>query len=256
MTRLGSLFLAVVFGLGIANLASAQQMSKEEKLKRARAAFDLGTRAYEAGEFPKALSYFKRAYRLTESPDLLYNIATVADRMRLDEDALEAYEGYIKARPKSVDREHVEGRIRVLKASIAEREATELQAEEEVRKAAEEAAAKVKAERPLTRWVGPGPGPWITIGVSSATLATGVVLFALGRRDINKVEGADEGSEFSEFSNEYDRGPVFSKTGIALMSVGAAGVLAGVIWQLTGGHEEKITEVSLSPTGISVRRKF
>ena len=61
MTRLGSLFLAVVFGLGIANLASAQQMSKEEKLKRARAAFDLGTRAYEAGEFPKALSYFKRA---------------------------------------------------------------------------------------------------------------------------------------------------------------------------------------------------
>lgn len=231
-------------------------MKDDERIQRAKGAFELGTRAYEEGEFPKALSYFKRAYRLTKSPDLLYNIATVADRMRLDEDALEAYEGYIKARPGSGDREHVEGRIRVLQGSIAERQAAELETEEQVRRAAEEAAAKVKAERPLTKWVGPGPGPWITIGTSSATLVSGVVLLTLGRRDIKQVEGAGEGSQFSEFKGKHDRGVMFSKTGIGLMVVGVGGGLAGLIWQLTGGHEEKITEVSFGPTGISVRRKF
>lgn len=258
MTRLISLCLAVWVGLFVASAAEAQSdsLSQEERIARARRAFDLGTKAYEAGEFPQALGYFKRSYRLTKSPDLLYNIATVADRMRLDEDALEAYEGYIKARPKSADREHVQGRIRVLRKKIAEREAEELQTEEEIRRAAEEAAAKVKAERPLTQWVGPGPGPWITIGVSSATAVTGAVLLGLGQRDKKKVQNAEPGSNFSEVQDAYARGPKFTKAGIALLSVGAAGALAGLIWQLAGGHEEEVTELTFSPTGVSIRRSF
>ena len=240
-----------------ASVVEAQSgASREARIAQARKAFAAGTRAYSAGDFEKALGSFRQAYRLTGSPDLLYNIATVSDRMRLDEEALEAYQGYLRARPKSADREHVESRIAVLRLAIEERRRADLEAEIEARQAAIEAAARVKAERPLTEYVGPGPGPWITIGAGSATAVVGAVLFGLGQRDQNKVENAEPGSSYSTVEEMADRAPKRTKAGIALMSVGAAGVLGGVIWQLTGGHEEAIPEVGIGPGGIHVKGKF
>lgn len=230
--------------------------SRDAQIAQAKKAFASGTRAYADGDFETALTRFRRAYELTGSPDLLYNIATVSDRMRRDEEALEAYEGYLKARPESADREHVEGRIEVLRASLEGQRRAELDAEIEARKAAVEAAARVKAERPLTHYVGPGPGPWITIGAGSATLVAGAVLFGLGQRDQNAVENAEPGSSYSSVQEMAERGPRRSKAGIALMSVGGAAVVGGVVWQLTGGHEEAMPEVSISPTGISVKGRF
>lgn len=251
--------LAVLVSLAClisAGRVDAQSASREATIAAAKKHFAAGTRAYAEGDFEAALKRFRRAYELTESPDLLYNIATVSDRMRLDEAALEAYEGYLKARPTSADREHVESRIEVLRSAIEARRRAELDAEIEARKAAVEAAARVKAERPLTQYVGPGPGPWITIGAGSASLVTGAVLFGLGQRDQSSVENAPPGSSFSSVEDMADRGPKRTKAGISLMAIGGAAVVGGVIWQLTGGHEEKMPEVSIGPTGISVRGRF
>jgi tetratricopeptide (TPR) repeat protein len=230
--------------------------AREARIAQAKKAFAKGTRAYSAGDFETALTSFERAYQLTGSPDLLYNIATVSDRMRLDEEALEAYEGYLRARPKTADREHVESRIEVLREAIETRRRAEIEAEIEARQAAIEAAARVKAERPLTEYVGPGPGPWITIGVGSATLVAGAVFFGLGQRDQNMVEDAEPGSSYSSVEEMAERAPRRTKAGIALMAVGGAGVLGGVIWQITGGHEEAIPEVSIGPGGVVVKGKF
>jgi len=230
--------------------------SEEARLAEAKDAFDVGSRAYADGEFESALASFRRAYELTGSPDLLYNIATVSDRMRRDEEALEAYEGYLEARPKSADREHVEGRIEVLRAAIDARKRADLDAEIEARTAAIEAAARVRAERPLTQHVGPGPGPWITIGVGGAAVVSGAVLLGLGQRDERAVENAAPGSSYSTVQEMAERGPRLNKAGIALLAVGGAGILGGVIWQLTGGHEEAMPEVSIGLTGISVKGRF
>jgi tetratricopeptide (TPR) repeat protein len=230
--------------------------SREARIAKAKTAFAAGTRAYSNGDFEAALAQFRRAYELTGSPDLLYNIATVSDRMRLDEEALAAYEGYLEARPESADREHVASRIDVLREAIEAQKRAELDAEIEARKAAIEAAARVKAERPLTRYVGPGPGPWVTIGVGSASVVAGAILVGLGQRDQNAVENAPPGSSYSMVEEMADRGPKRTKAGIALLSVGGAAVIGGVIWQLTGGHEEAMPEVSIGPTGISVRGRF
>ncbi|MGB3051814.1 MAG: hypothetical protein WBB42_12495 [Polyangiales bacterium] len=230
--------------------------SGDQRIAEAKEAFAVGTRAYADGEFETALASFQRAYELTGSPDLLYNIAAVSDRMRRDADALQAYEGYLEARPKSSDREHVESRIAVLRTAIEARRRAELEAEIESRRVAVEAAARVKAERPLTEYVGPGPGPWITIGVGGAALVTGAVFVGLGKRDQKKVENPAPGSSFSTVEEMADRGPKRSKAGVALMAVGGAGILGGLIWQLTGGHDEAIPEVSIGPTGISVKGTF
>ena len=96
----------------------------------------------------------------------------------------------------------------------------------------------------------------VTIGVGGATLAAGAVLFGLGRKDNNSVENAPEGTTFSEVQAAADRAPTRTKTGIALMSVGAATCIGGMIWQLVGGHEEEIPEISIGPTGVSIRGKF
>ncbi len=230
--------------------------SREAQITRAKKEFAAGTSAYQNGDFEAALGHFRQAYELTKSPDLLYNIATVSDRMRHDGEALAAYEGYIKARPNSPDREHVEGRIESLRAAIRAQQQAEIDAEMEAERAAIEAAAQIKAERPLTRYVGPGPGPWITIGAGSASMVTGAIMVGLGQRDKNNVSSAPEGSSFGDFEEMADRGPRRTKIGVALLGVGAAGVLGGVIWQLTGGHEEAMPEVSIGPTGVSVRGKF
>jgi tetratricopeptide (TPR) repeat protein len=239
--------------------ARAQRSQADEaRLADAKEAFDVGSRAYEDGDFESALASFRRAYELTGSPDLLYNIATVSDRMRRDEEALEAYKGYLEARPKSADREHVEGRIEVLREAIASDKRAELDAEIEARNAAIEAAARVKAERPLTQHVGPGPGPWITIAGGGAAIVSGAVLLGLGQRDEKSVQDAAPGSSYSTVQEMAERGPRRSKAGIALLAVGGAGVLGGVIWQLTGGHEEAMPEVGIGigPTGISVKGRF
>lgn len=237
--------------------ASAQSLQfKEARIAQAKKAFAAGSKAYSNGQFDRALASFRRAYALTGSPDLLYNIATVSDRMRRDREALEAYQGYLKARPKSADREHVESRIDVLRTAIAARERAKLDAELEAKKAAVEAAARVKAERPITHYVGPGPGPWITIGVGGAAVATGAVLVGLGQRDQKTVENAAPGSSYAAYQQNADRGPKRTKAGIVLMGLGGAGVIGGVIWQLTGGHDEAMPEVSIGPTGVSVRGAF
>ena len=133
---------------------------------------------------------------------------------------------------------------------------SQIEADIEARRAAVEAAARVRAERPLTEYVGPGPGPWITIGVGGAALLTGAVFVGLGQRDQKKVESAPAGSSYSTVQDMADRGPKRTKAGVALMAVGGAGIIGGLIWKLTGGHEEAIPELSIGPTGISVKGTF
>ncbi|MFZ1864444.1 MAG: tetratricopeptide repeat protein [Polyangiales bacterium] len=252
------LVVAVSFAtlVGASRTDAQSSQGREARITEAKKAFAAGTRAYQKGDFETALASFRQAYDLTGSPDLLYNIATVSDRMRRDEDALRAYEGYLEARPESADREHVESRIEVLREAIEARKRAEIEAEIEARKAAVEAAARIKAERPLTQHVGPGPGPWITIGGGGAALVTGAVLVGLGQRDQNKVESAPPGSSYSSVETFADRAPRLTKAGGALLGVGGAAVIGGIIWQLTGGHEEAIPEVSIGLGGISVRGKF
>ena len=80
------LVLVVAVGcFGSASGVHAQNtMSRDAKIAAAKKSFADGTQAYANGEFEAALANFRRAYELTGSPDLLYNIATVSDRMRHD----------------------------------------------------------------------------------------------------------------------------------------------------------------------------
>lgn len=99
--------------------AAAQSSHDDE----ARVLFQAGQMAFTDGRYEDALEYFERSFALSGRPALLYNIGTTADRLRLEERALEAFQGYIDALPQAENRKEVEARMRILERSIAERQA-------------------------------------------------------------------------------------------------------------------------------------
>jgi tetratricopeptide (TPR) repeat protein len=86
---------------------------------QARASFDAGRAALEAGRTEEALADFQEAYRLSGRGELLYNIGMVQERLHHDRPALEAFERYLDAVPDASNRASVEDRIRTLREEIA-----------------------------------------------------------------------------------------------------------------------------------------
>lgn len=98
--------------------AAATESVDEE----ARGLFLAGRAAYEDGRFEEALDYFRRAHALSGRPELLFNVGQAADRARMDEAAVDAWEAYLDAVPDSPNRRTVETRVRALRKAMARRE--------------------------------------------------------------------------------------------------------------------------------------
>lgn len=127
------LLLLLSFALASAPAASLAQRSvttppppaatvptpEEARDTQARELFEQGRAAFTAARFAEALDLFRQAYALSERHALLYNIGQAADRLRLDRDALEAFDRYLAEIPDAENRVEVETRIGVLRETIA-----------------------------------------------------------------------------------------------------------------------------------------
>jgi tetratricopeptide (TPR) repeat protein len=86
--------------------------------EEARARFVAGRIAFGEGRYEDALADFTRAYELSGKPELLYNIGHTADRLRHDEEALEAFERFLELMPEHEARDEVERRVAVLRVEV------------------------------------------------------------------------------------------------------------------------------------------
>ncbi|HEX7480790.1 MAG TPA: hypothetical protein VF331_23515, partial [Polyangiales bacterium] len=86
--------------------------------KEARALFEQGKKAYEDGMYREAWGYFRDSYKLSERPQLLYNIGQTADRVGMDADALKAFKMYLDRLPDAQNRREVDNRIRALEERV------------------------------------------------------------------------------------------------------------------------------------------
>lgn len=100
--------------------------------EEARALFEAGRTAFEAGRFSDALAHFEHSYELSARHVLLFSIGICHDRLRQDEEALEAFETYLELVPDAANAAEVSGRIDVLRRAIAERRPAEPAPEETV----------------------------------------------------------------------------------------------------------------------------
>jgi len=100
--------------------ARAQQppASTDGKDAEARSLFEAGSTAYAEGRYENAFDYFKRSYQLSARPKLLFNIGQTADRLRRDQEALGAFEAYLRQVPDAPNRSQVENRVQALRSVV------------------------------------------------------------------------------------------------------------------------------------------
>lgn len=124
--KVGGVRLGVAVALVVqfaATTAMAQAPSASEAHdEEARALFEAGRAAFAEGRYEEALERFRASYTLSPRPTLLYNIGHAADRLRRDDEALEAFGQYLAALPDAPNRAEVESRVAAIRAA---REATE-----------------------------------------------------------------------------------------------------------------------------------
>lgn len=112
----------VVAGLNGARAqeAAGAKRADDPAAAEARRHYEEGTKAFNLGEFPRAIAEFKAAYNAKDDPSLLYNIA---QSFRLQGDAAQAiffYRSYLRNMPSTPNRREVEGRIRALEKQLEE----------------------------------------------------------------------------------------------------------------------------------------
>jgi tetratricopeptide (TPR) repeat protein len=105
--------LCIVVALHLAvDLACARQVQAEPR--------EEGYQAYRRGDYTAAIGLFKKAYLQLKDPNLLYNIAKCNEKLARVEDALKAYQQYLKQKPTAPDRAAVEEKIIGLKRRLRE----------------------------------------------------------------------------------------------------------------------------------------
>ncbi|MFK7984671.1 MAG: tetratricopeptide repeat protein [Sandaracinaceae bacterium] len=267
MTRLA--FAPLILLLVSAGPVSSARAQDATPMDEARTAFETGRIAYEDGRFEEALEAFQRAHELTQSPDILYNIGTVADRLRRDQLALDSYRGYLEARPDSPDRTQVEARVEVLdrqiRAEVEASAAREAAREADARALREaEEAARLAEEQQLAMPppFEPSPVPWVLVATGGAVLVTGVALVVVASIDAACVSDPtgcveeDTAPRWEEVAGAYDRIPVFQGVGGTLIGVGAVAAGVGLVWGLTQGGDDRSVALQVGPGSISVRGSF
>jgi tetratricopeptide (TPR) repeat protein len=164
------------------NDATAEEESPEaraERLEEARLLFLAAQRAFDDGRYPDALASFERSYLLAEDPQILYNIGVTLDRLRRDDEALEAFQMYLRLRPNTPDRRSIEARIQILEDQIARREAAAAPPEPEETGPSDDDAYTV-----LDRW-------WFWTAVVAIVAGGAIAIGIVASQDPSPAPGTD-----------------------------------------------------------------
>lgn len=247
--------LPIVLGAMLCVCASqtfAQAEGDDSSDQVARGLFQAGRASYDAGKYEDALKYFQQAYDLSQRPGLLYNIGQASDRLHDDRKTIEVFRLYLERVPEADNRAEVEGRLRSLER-IVELEDAEARQQSTTDTSATNQVQVVPTSTPTeSASDGPGLAPWLVIGGGGAVLLTGVVLTVIGTGQISDVENAERMSAWSDVSGKADSGPVLATTGVVLMSLGAVGAAAGVVWLLSADDGAPVQMV-VGPGSITLR---
>lgn len=203
----------------------------------ARRHFEEARTAYDAGDFESSVRLFRRAYLLSPRYALLYNIGHAELRSGHDALALEALEGFLRQAPADdARRSEVEERVRVLR-SMGVRPASESEAQQAQAAVDDRAPAHEPTPTPTPAQSSgdAGVAPWIVVAVGGALVLTGAVLMGVGASDAARVTGAPDGSRWSELQGVGSGAETMWGVGIALLGVGAAAAVGGLVWAIVGG---------------------
>jgi hypothetical protein len=99
--------------------APAEAPPADDTLTRAKAHFEAGKNAYNAGDYTTAIREFKAAELLRPSPILDYNIGLANEKLGKKRVAVKYYRRYLEQMPNATNRSTVEASIAQLEREIA-----------------------------------------------------------------------------------------------------------------------------------------
>ncbi len=234
--------LLMVFVLSPWSLAQAQEEGAAEptdsNTERARSLFAAGRAAFEANDYEDALRHFRESHALSGRPALLYNIGVAADRLRRDEEALEAFERYLReAGADAPQRGDAEARARVLRRQLHGGGGS----------GGSQAAASPSGGASGTALAG-----WAVFGAGLAVLATGAVFLGLGQTEADAYESAPEGTPWPEIVEAHDRAGWMRVTGWVLAGVGVAAAVGGIVLALSAPSPRESVALRIQPGGLAL----
>lgn len=238
---------------------SPASMTRDERIARARHHFEAGRQYYGEGRFEDAAREFQEAYRLTEHPDVLYNLASCYDRLERREQAIREYERYLEEKPDTPDRQRIEIRIRELHIVMdAIARAEQPPAVSEPPQPPAEVDVGQRDEPPLLP-----VGSWVAFGIGGASLIgailTGVIAASLHSNveDSCSADGCDPA-----LRDDASTGETLSVVSTVLTGVAIAGAATGVALMLFRDDDDDATvrtvEVAPGPAalGATARVRF
>ncbi|MBI2892823.1 MAG: tetratricopeptide repeat protein [Deltaproteobacteria bacterium] len=89
--------------IAAATLTMPLDASAQSGAATARAAFDRGTRRFQAGRYEQALEAFREAYEARPHPAVLFNIASCLDKLGRPVEAVTEYQRYLRLRGDEVE---------------------------------------------------------------------------------------------------------------------------------------------------------
>lgn len=190
---------------------------------RARELYDNGATLYDEGRYEDAIAAWEEAYRLSNRPTLLFNIAQAEERLGRYREALDHLNRY-RAFASSNERETLDRRIANLERRLAEGESpTTTTTTNPVQ------VANPQADRPKARVL-----PWVFLGVGGASAVTGGVFAGLAGADRSEAKGlcVDSGGNVycpTEAASALGGDRRNSLIADIAFGVAGAGVLGGVL---------------------------
>lgn len=234
---LRQLALCVLTSLVLASAAAAQDETADGDDAVARQLFEAAELSVGQGDYERALELFQEAFELSDRPELLFNSANAAERLRRDELALELYASYLERMPDAPNRAVVESRMTQLRQANAS--------------ASDEASDEVDQSGTNT-WA------WITGSTAVAFTALGVAGRVRGNTVFSSLE--DECSQAPGCTDERLNGTslqAWDRTTVISFSIAGAAAVGFVVALIVGRDtEEDAVQVGMGPSGIQVRGTF
>lgn len=239
MRRLSAL-LCVAVALGAPPVA-AEPRTDKERSTLARQAFEEGKKAYNVGDFDRAIELWKQAYEYRDDPIFLYNIAQSYRQKGDAQKAIFFYRAYTRESPRAKNRAEVEARIVELQkiaSAPPPPEPPKPEPEPPPPPPPPPAPAVTVEPEPPPAVERPGQplvvGGWITGGAGAAVLATGIVFALKGRSISDDLEAQNKAGVpwTPALRDRESEGQRDTTIGIVGITVGAAAVITGatLVW--------------------------
>lgn len=212
------LILFVLPGLALPEIAVAGPAPElpPDVLAAAKRHYESGADFYERGKLAEAHEEFLAAYRLSNLPDLLYNLGRVAEKRGQNAEAAAYYERFLREAPAAPDRPRIEADIKRLRGS------------------AEPDPAPM---RDLTAKMPPPPAPkarrlppWPALGLLGGGATLMVIGFGLGGGALSAARQLESLDRYDPAL--YDRGQSLNQGAIALDVLGGLALAGGTAWTL------------------------